>query len=217
VVGEDELLFREGLIRLLTEGGMHVVAEAADARDLVRAAIEHRPDVVVTDVRMPPGNGNDGLCAALEVRRRIPNTGVVVLSHYIAADSALELFTEGAEGIAYLLKHRVADLEWFVDTVRQVAAGGCVIDPSVVQRLLAGAEGDPITSLTPRERDVLALMAEGLSNQGIADRHAITVDAVEKHIRAILRKLDVRPDRGEHRRVLAVLAYLRSNRDSEYR
>jgi len=217
VVGEDELLFREGLVRLLSEAGMDVVADAADATELMRTAFEHRPDVVVTDVRMPPEQTDDGLRAALEIRRRIPGTGVVILSHYVAAGPAVDLFAEGADGIAYLLKQRVGDLEWFVDTVRRIAAGGCAIDPEIVQRLLRAADPAPLDALTPREREVLALMAEGCSNHGIATQLGVTGDAVEKHIRAILRKLGVRADPAEHRRVLAVLTYLRHGADARYR
>ena len=217
VVGEDELLFREGLVRLLSEAGMDVVADAADATDLVHKAIEHRPAVVVSDVRMPPEQTDDGLRAALEIRRRMPGTGVVILSHHVAEGPALELFAEGADGLAYLLKQRVGDLDGFVDTVRRIAAGGCAIDPHIVQRLLRAADPAPLDALTPREREVLALMAEGCSNHGIACRFGVTGDAVEKHIRAILRKLDVRVEPTEHRRVLAVLTYLRHGPDARYR
>lgn len=208
VVGEDQLLFREGLVRLLGEAGFDVVAQAADATDLIRKATAHRPDVVVTDVRMPPGEADDGLRAALEIRRGVPGIAILVLSQYVAETTARELIAEGAEGIGYLLKDRVADLDRFADCVRQVAEGGSVLDPQVVARLLRELRPGPLADLTPREREVLGLMAEGRSNRGIAAQLVVTEDAVEKHIRSILRKLDVPQDPDEHRRVRAVLRYL---------
>jgi DNA-binding NarL/FixJ family response regulator len=209
VVGEDQLLFREGLVRLLTEAGFDVVAQAADAPDVVRKAIAHRPDIVVTDVRMPPDQGDDGLRAALEIRRRLPSTAILVLSQYVADTTARELLAGGAEGIGYLLKDRVADLDRFADWVRQVAEGGSVLDPQVVPRLLREFGGGPLSELTPLELEVLALMAEGRSNRGVAEQLVVTEDAVEKHVRSILRKLDIPYAAGDHRRVLAVLAFLR--------
>ena len=208
VIAEDELLFRAGLARLLTEGGFNVAGQAADAEDLVRKVGAHRPDVVVTDVRMPPGNTDDGLRAAIEVRRRFAGTAVFALSHYVATRPALELIGDNAEGVGYLLKDRVGDLDHFVAAVRRVAAGGSALDPEVVSRLL-GRRPDPLGALTAREREVLALMAEGRSNRGIAEGLVVTEDAVEKHVRSILRKLSIPPAAGDHRRVLAVLSFLR--------
>jgi DNA-binding NarL/FixJ family response regulator len=208
VIAEDELLFRAGLARLLTEGGIEVVAQAGDAEDMVRKVGAHRPDVVVTDVRMPPGNTDDGLRAAIEVRRRFSGTAVFALSHYVAARPALELIGDNAEGVGYLLKDRVGDLDHFVAAVRRVAAGGSALDPEVVSRLL-GRRPDPLGALTAREREVLALMAEGRSNRGIAEGLVVTEDAVEKHVRSILRKLSIPPAARDHRRVLAVLSFLR--------
>jgi DNA-binding NarL/FixJ family response regulator len=216
VIAEDELLFRAGLARLLTEGGFDVVGQAADAEDLVRKVGAHRPDVVVTDVRMPPGNADDGLRAAISVRRRFPGTAVIVLSHYVAARPALELIGDSAEGVGYLLKDRVNDLDHFVAAVRRVASGGSALDPEVVSRLL-GRRPDPLQELTAREREVLALMAEGRSNRGIAEPLVVTEDAVEKHVRSILRKLSIPPDAGDHRRVLAVLRFLRGQGEPQYR
>ena len=208
VIAEDELLFRAGLARLLTEAGIEVVAQAGDADDMVRKVGAHRPDVVVTDVRMPPGNTDDGLRAAIEVRRRFSGTAVFALSHYVAARPALELIGDNAEGVGYLLKDRVGDLDHFVAAVRRVAAGGSALDPEVVSRLL-GRRPDPLGALTAREREVLALMAEGRSNRGIAEGLVVTEDAVEKHVRSILRKLSIPPAARDHRRVLAVLSFLR--------
>jgi DNA-binding NarL/FixJ family response regulator len=209
VVGEDELLFREGVVRLLEEAGLDVVAQAAEAPDVVRKAVAHRPDVVVIDVRMPPGESDAGLRAALEIRRRLPGTAILVLSQYVAVTTAQELIAGGADGIGYLLKHRVTDLDRFADSVRQVAAGGSVLDPEVVDRLLAGRRSGPLDRLTPRELEVLALVAQGRSNRGIAEQLVLSEFTVEKHVRAILRKLDIRAAPSDHRRVLAAVAFTR--------
>jgi DNA-binding NarL/FixJ family response regulator len=209
VIGENEVLFREGLARLLHEGGFDVVAQAIDADDLLRKVHGHRPALVVTDVRMPPRDTDDGLRAALEIRRRFPNTAVVALSHHIATEAAIELIGDRADGIGYLLKERVADLEEFLESIRRVAAGGSALDPEVVARLV-GRGRDPLRELSARERQVLALMAEGRSNHGIARALVITDDAVEKHVRSILRKLDIHIDVLDHRRVIAVLTHLKS-------
>jgi DNA-binding NarL/FixJ family response regulator len=209
VVGEDQLLFREGLIRLLREAGLDVVAQAADATELVRKAITHRPDVVVADVRMPPGQTDDGLRAALEIRRRLPDTAVLVLSQYVADTTARELLAEGAEGVGYLLKDRVTDLDRFADSVRRVAEGGSVLDPEVVSRLLERSRRGLLDELSPRELEVLALIAEGRSNLGIAQELCVTEYAVEKHVRNLLRKLRIAADPSDHRRVLAAVAFLR--------
>jgi DNA-binding NarL/FixJ family response regulator len=207
VVGEDQALFRAGLVRLLCDAGFEVVAEAADAPDLVRKATAHRPDIVITDVRMPPGHSDDGLRAALEIRARLPGTAVMVLSQYVVERAAIDLIGDSAAGVGYLLKDRVADLDAFTDAVRRVAAGGSALDPEVIARML-GRRADPLGVLTPRERDVLAAMAEGRSNHGIAEKLVVTEHAVEKHVTSIIRKLDIAAGAGEHRRVLAVLAFL---------
>jgi DNA-binding NarL/FixJ family response regulator len=213
VIGEDDVLFREGLVRLLTESAIDVVGQAANAQELVRKAAGHRPDLVVADVRMPPGNTDDGLRAAVEIRQRYPAIGVLVLSKYVAARPALQLIADNAAGVGYLLKDRVADLDQFVDAVRRVACGGSALDPEIVSRLLGRVRTDPVEDLSPREREVLGAMAEGHSNHGIASALVITEDAVEKHVRSILRKLNLPPTVSGHRRVCAVLAFLRSTSD----
>jgi DNA-binding NarL/FixJ family response regulator len=212
VIGEDDVLMCEGIARLLAEAGCEVVAQAADADDLLRKALAHRPDVVVADVQMPPGHGDDGLRAALEIRKQRPETGVLVLSQYYEDDYALELIGEHPEGVGYLLKERVGDVEAFVQAVARVAAGGSALDPEVVGRMLGRRRTDgPLQRLSPRERDVLAAMAEGKSNQGIAKALVVTEAAVEKHPTGIFHKLDLGPTPTEHRRVLAVLTYLRGS------
>lgn len=213
VIGEDEVLFREGMVRLLTETAINVVGQAADAQELVRKAAAHRPDVVLTDVRMPPDNADDGLRAAIEIRRRYPAIGVLVLSKYVAERPALELIADNAAGVGYLLKDRVADLDQFVDAIRRVADGGSALDPEIVSRLLGRSRANPLEDISRREREVLGLMAEGHSNHGIAIALVVTEDAVEKHVRSILRKLNLPPTASGHRRVLAVLAFLRSRPD----
>jgi DNA-binding NarL/FixJ family response regulator len=210
VIGEDDVLMREGIARILVEAGLDVVAQSGDADDLSRKALAHHPDVVVADVQMPPGHGDDGLRAALEVRRRSPDTGVLILSQYYEEDYALELIGDRPEGVGYLLKERVGDVDAFVQAVARVAAGGSALDPEVVGRMLGRRRGSgPLDQLSPRERDVLAAMAEGKSNQGIADTLVVTEAAVEKHVTGIFQKLGLGPTTSEHRRVLAVLAYLR--------
>jgi DNA-binding NarL/FixJ family response regulator len=212
VIGEDDVLLREGIARLLVEAGFEVVAQAGDAVDLVRKALAHQPDVVVADVQMPPNEGDDGLRAALELRRRRPKTGVLVLSQYYDEQYALELIGDRAEGVGYLLKERVGDVEAFVEAVARVAAGGSALDPEVVGRMLGRRRGGgPLERLSPRERDVLAVMAEGKSNQGIAAALVVTEAAVEKHVTGIFQKLELGAAPTEHRRVLAVLAYLRAS------
>jgi DNA-binding NarL/FixJ family response regulator len=209
VIGEDDVLMREGIGRILAEAGLDVVAQAGDADDLLRKALAHRPDVVVADVQMPPGHGDDGLRAALEVRRRSPETGVLILSQYYEEDYALELIGDRPEGVGYLLKERVGDVDAFIQAVARVAAGGSALDPEVVGRMLGRRRGGgPLEHLSPRERDVLAAMAEGKSNQGIADALVVTEAAVEKHVTGIFQKLGLGPTATEHRRVRAVLAYL---------
>lgn len=213
VIGEDDVLLREGIARLLTEAGFDVVAQAGDADDLLRRALAHRPDVAVVDVQMPPQRQDDGLRAALELRRRRPETAILVLSQFYEEEYALDLIGERAEGVGYLLKERVGDVEAFIEAVRRVAAGGSVLDPEVVARMLGRrhAEG-PLDTLSPRERDVLAAMAEGMSNRGIAAALVVTDAAVEKHVTSIFSKLGLGPTSTEHRRVLAVLTYLRDAR-----
>jgi DNA-binding NarL/FixJ family response regulator len=212
VVGEDDVLLREGIARLLVEAGFEVVAQAGDADSLLRKALAHHPDVVVADVQMPPGHGDDGLRAALELRRKHPETGVLVLSKYYEEQYALDLIGERPEGVGYLLKERVGDVEAFVDAVARVAAGGSALDPEVVGRMLGRRRAHgPLDDLSPRERDVLAAMAEGKSNHGIAEALFVTEAAVEKHVTAIFHKLALGRAPTEHRRVLAVLTYLRDS------
>jgi DNA-binding NarL/FixJ family response regulator len=210
VIGEDDVLLREGIVRLLIEAGFEVVAQTGDAEDFLRRALAHRPDVAVVDVRMPPGHGDDGLRAALELRRQRPDTGILVLSQFYEEHYAQELIGERAEGVGYLLKERVGDVEAFVDGVNRVAGGGTALDPEVVARMLGRRREDrPLDRLSPREQDVLAAMAEGKSNRGIAEGLFVTQAAVEKHVTSIFGKLELEPARSEHRRVLAVLTYLR--------
>jgi DNA-binding NarL/FixJ family response regulator len=205
---------REGIARLLTEAGFEVLAQAGDADDLLRKALAHRPDVVVADVQMPPGRGDDGLRAVLELRRQRPETGVLVLSQYYEEHYALDLIGDRPEGVGYLLKERVGDVEAFIDAVRRVAAGGSALDPEVVGRMLGRRHpAGPLERLSPRERDVLAAMAEGKSNQGIAEALIVTEATVEKHVTGIFHKLGLGSTPTEHRRVLAVLTYLRGTPD----
>jgi DNA-binding NarL/FixJ family response regulator len=211
VVAEDSVLLREGIVRLLEDAGFEVVAQAGDAEDLVRKVSAHKPDLAVVDIRMPPTGTDDGLRAALEIRRRLPGTGVLVLSQYVEEEYALELVGEGADGTGYLLKDRVADVEGFVDAVRRVGEGGSALDPEVVATLLGRRRrDDPLTGLTEREREVLVLMAEGRSNQAIAERLVVTERAVEKHVTSIFSKFDLAPAAEDHRRVLAVLTFLKA-------
>lgn len=217
VIADDSLLLREGLVRLLSEAGFQVMGQAGDAEDLVRKVGAHRPDVALVDVRMPPTYTDDGLRAALEIRRRLPQVGVLVLSEYLEEGCAQELFADGAGGLGYLLKQRVIDLERFVDAVRRVGEGGSVLDPEVVSRLLRRRSGGAtaVDELTDREKETLALMAEGRSNQGIAEELVVTERTVEKHVRSIFDKLELSPEPREHRRVLAVLRYLREREQAE--
>jgi DNA-binding NarL/FixJ family response regulator len=211
VVAEDSVLLREGIARLLGEHGFEVVGQAGDAEDLVRKVGAHKPDVAVVDIRMPPTNTDDGLRAALRIRDEHPRTGVLVLSAYVEEAYALELVAESASGLGYLLKDRVADVDGFVDAVRRVATGGSALDPEVVSRLLGRTRrDDPLAELTPREREVLELMAEGRTNAAIAEQLVVTERAVEKHVTSIFGKLGLSPAAQDHRRVLAVLTFLRS-------
>jgi DNA-binding NarL/FixJ family response regulator len=211
VVGEDSVLLREGIVRVLGEAGFEVVAQAGDAEELVRQVSAHQPDVAVVDIRMPPTETDDGLRAAIEIRRRLPATGVIVLSQYLEEGYALDLVANGAEGTGYLLKDRVGDVERFADSVRRVGEGGSSLDPEVVHQMLGRRRRDDrLAGLTERDREVLALMAEGRSNRAIARLLAVSERAVEKHVTSIFDKLDLMPAADDHRRVLAVLTYLRS-------
>jgi DNA-binding NarL/FixJ family response regulator len=210
VVAEDAVLLREGVVRLLTEAGMEVVGQAGDAEDLLRKVRAHKPDVAIVDIRMPPGNADDGLQAALVIRSELPNTGVLVLSQYAEEHYAMQLLADGAEGVGYLLKDRVGDVDGFVDAVRRVGGGGSALDPEVVSQMVGRKHDDPLEELTPREREVLELMAQGLSNKGICEKLVLSERAVERHITGVLSKLGIPATGQEHRRVLAVLAYLRT-------
>jgi DNA-binding NarL/FixJ family response regulator len=209
VVADDSLLLREGLQLLLTEAGHEVVAAVGDGPAYVAASLEHRPDVGVVDVRMPPSHTDEGLRAAVEVRRTWPGARIMVLSQYVEVSYADELLASGDGGVGYLLKDRVFDVGQFIDAVRRVAGGGTVMDPEVVAQLLSRRERDePLAELTPREREVLGLMAEGRSNAAIGGRLFITDKAVSKHINGIFSKLGLPPSEDDNRRVLAVLTYL---------
>lgn len=211
ILADDQMLLRAGVARLLEDAGMEIVAQAGDAEDLLRKTGAHKPDVAIVDVRMPPSQTDEGLRAAAEIRERFPGVGVLVLSQYVEEAYALELFAEGADGLGYLLKDRVADLQRFIDAVRRVAAGGSALDPEVVARLVGRKRrDDPLAPLSPRERDVLVLMAEGRSNTGIAAHLVITERAVEKHVTSLFTKLGLERVSEDHRRVLAVLTYLRA-------
>jgi DNA-binding NarL/FixJ family response regulator len=212
VIGEDDVLMREGIARLLAEAGFDVVSQAGDADAFLRKALAHRPDVAVVDIQMPPGGEDDGLRAALELRRRLPDTGVLVLSQYYEEQYALDLIGDSAEGVGYLLKERVGDVEAFRDAVTRVAAGGSALDPEVVGRMLGRRRREgPLDELSPRERDVLGHLAEGKSNQGIAEALVVTNAAVEKHVTSIFHKLGLQTSPTDHRRVLAALTYLRDS------
>lgn len=210
VIADDSVLLREGLVRLLTEAGFEVVAVVGDGPGLIAAIERHRPDVSIVDVRMPPAFRDEGLVAAIEARRRVPGTPVLVLSQYVEETYAAELLAGGEPGIGYLLKDRVADVAEFLEAVRQVAAGGTVLDPEVVAQLLTRRRRDDrMRALTPREQEALSLMAEGRSNRAIAAAMGVGDGAVEKHVTSIFGKLGIEPADSDHRRVLAVLAYLR--------
>jgi DNA-binding NarL/FixJ family response regulator len=209
VVADDSTLLREGVVRLLEEAGLEVVGQAADGEELLRKVRAHKPDVAVVDVRMPPTHTDEGLVAAREIRAELPEIGVLVLSQYVEITYARELLAESAEGLGYLLKDRVADVEALADAVRRVGGGGSVLDPEVVSQMLGRARReDPLAELTPREREVLGLMAEGRSNGAIAEEMVVTDRAVEKHVTAIFAKLDLPASSDDHRRVLAVLRFL---------
>ena len=211
VIAEDAAMFREGLVRLLQDRGHEVCAAVADGEALLAAATRYRPDVAVVDIRMPPTHTDEGLRAALELRRRHPGTGVLVLSQYIETSYAARLLQGNASGVGYLLKDRVADVAEFADALARVAAGGTALDPEVVSQLLgAGRHAHGLAALTPREREVLSLMAEGRSNAGIAATLVVSAGVVEKHVASIFGKLGLPPAEGDNRRVLAVLRFLGS-------
>jgi DNA-binding NarL/FixJ family response regulator len=210
VVGEDQPIVREGIVHILEDGGFEVVATAQDARELVQKVKVYRPDVVVTDIQMPPDHTDDGLRAALEIRAAQPSVGVLILSQFLEDRYAFDLVADGAHGVGYLLKEKVADLATFTDAVRRVASGGSALDPDVVARLIGRPRrSSPLDQLTKREREVLALIAEGRSNAGVAEELVITVAAVERHVTSIFDKLGLRQSPEQHRRVVAVLTYLR--------
>ena len=210
VIAEDQALLRQGIVRLLGDAGFEVVAEAGDAPDLLRKVAAHKPDVAIVDVQMPPDNTDDGLRAAMQIRASQPDVGVLVLSQYAEERYAVDLIGSDAAGVGYLLKDRVTDFKLFADAVRRVAAGGSVLDPTVVAHMLGRRRrNDPLDALTPREREVLEYMAEGRSNKGIAEVLVVTPHAVEKHVTSIFSKLGVAGGAEDHRRVLAVLEFLR--------
>ena len=210
VVADDSILLRDGVVRLLSDSGFEVVAAVGDAQALLDAATEQSPDLCIVDVRMPPTHTDEGLRAAIEIKRRSPDIAVLVLSQYVEERYAGELLTGNVSGVGYLLKDRVIDVDDFLSSLRRVAAGGSAVDTEVISQILGRSRNRAeIDRLTPREREVLTLMAEGLSNAGIADRLVISAGAVEKHISNVFMKLGLEPEEGAHRRVLAVLTYLR--------
>jgi DNA-binding NarL/FixJ family response regulator len=210
-LAEDSVLLREGLARLLGDAGFDVVARSSDARDLMLKVRSYEPDVAIVDIRLPPTHSDEGLEAALEIRAGHPGVGVLVLSQYVELGLAMRLLADSAEGVGYLLKDRISDVDDFVAAVRRVAGGGSAIDPIIVSTLLSKQRaGDPLAVLTPREREVLELMATGSSNQGIADSLVITLRAVERYVSSIFGKLGLPSTGSESRRVLAVLTFLRS-------
>lgn len=211
VLAEDSVLLREGVARLLQEAGFEVLAQGGTPEDLLRHVAMHKPDVAIVDIRMPPTQTDEGLRAAREIRERFPGTGVLVLSQYVDSGYAVELLGDNAEGVGYLLKDRVSDVDEFAGAVRRVGEGGSALDPAVVSELVGRRRrDDPLDELTPREREVLELMAEGKSNQAIADKLVVTLRAVEKHVTSIFAKLHLPASDQDHRRVLAVLTFLQS-------
>jgi DNA-binding NarL/FixJ family response regulator len=210
VIAEDSVLLRAGLTRLLGDAGFEVVAAVPDAEQLLRAVAEHRPDLVVADVRMPPTHTDEGIQAALVIRRQYPEIALLVLSQYVEERYATDLLSTQTAAVGYLLKDRVAHVSDFLDALRRVAAGGTVLDPDVVSQLLVRRRNDPMDRLTPREQEVLRLMAEGRSNNGITEALRVSHSAVEKYISNIFTKLDLPPTDTDHRRVLAVLRFLNS-------
>jgi DNA-binding NarL/FixJ family response regulator len=214
VIAEDLALLRDGLTRLLRDNDFEVVAAVSDGDALVRAVTLERPDIAIVDIRLPPSFRDEGVRAALELRQRAPDTAILVVSQYVELTYATELLSDGRGGLGYLLKDRIMDVADFVDAVRRVAGGGTALDPEVVAQLFARRKSGPLARLTPRELEVLSAMAEGRSNAGIAETLVLSVGAVEKHIANIFMKLRLPPSESDHRRVLAVLAYLQ-DRGSE--
>jgi DNA-binding NarL/FixJ family response regulator len=211
IVADDSLLLREGISRLLVEAGFEVVGRASTGEEALALVEQHKPDVAIVDIRMPPTHGDEGLKAAQEIRARHPDVGVLVLSQYVELGLAARLLADNAAGLGYLLKDRITDLDEFAAAIRRVGAGGSALDPAIVSQLLGRRRDDDLLQhITPREREVLALMAQGYSNQAIADRLVVTVRAVEKHVTSIFDKLGLPDTSDSHRRVLAVLAFLRS-------
>jgi DNA-binding NarL/FixJ family response regulator len=211
VIADDSVLFREGLKSLIEGAGLQVAAQVGDAAQLVEAVSELRPDLAVVDIRMPPTHTNEGMLAALEIRANHPEVGVLVLSHHVESTHAARLLADNPRGVGYLPKDRVSDLDEFVDALRRVGAGGSVIDPDVVASLLSRRrDRDPLAALTAREREVLGLMAEGRSNQAICERLYLTTKTVETHVSRIFTKLGLPPGANDHRRVLAVITFLRA-------
>jgi DNA-binding NarL/FixJ family response regulator len=209
VIADDSVLLREGIAKLLEEAGFEVAGQSSTADDLLLKVRSYKPDVAIIDIRMPPTHTDEGLRAAKEIRERHPDVGVLVLSQYVEAGYAMELLQGSAEGVGYLLKDRVADVGEFADAVRRVGEGGSALDPTVVSRLVGRRRGDdPLDALTPREREVLELMAEGRSNQAIAEKLVVTARAVEKHVTSIFTKLGLPASSEDHRRVLAVITFL---------
>lgn len=210
VIADDNVLLRAGLVRLLSDAGHDVVAAVGDAPSLIDAVERQQPDIAVIDVRMPPTNTDDGLRAALEIRDRWPDISLVVLSQYVEEEYAADLLGRGGAHVGYLLKDRVADVAEFIDSVERIAAGAALFDPEVIAQILARSRRrDPLATLTPREREVLSLMAEGCSNSAISSRLVVSAGAVEKHVGNIFSKFNLEPAEGDHRRVLAVLRWLR--------
>jgi len=210
IVADDSVLLRDGVVRLLSDSGFDVVAAVGDAEALLDAVTEHDPDLCIVDVRMPPTHTDEGLRAAIEIKRRSPDVAVLVLSQYVEERYAGELLTGNVSGVGYLLKDRVIDVDDFLASLRRVAAGGSAVDTEVISQILGRSRNRvEIDRLTPREREVLTLMAEGLSNAGIAERLVVSAGAVEKHISNVFMKLGLEPEEGAHRRVLVVLTYLR--------
>lgn len=211
ILADDAVLFREGTARILTEAGFDITGQASNAVQLLDLVRREPPDVAVIDIRMPPDHSSEGIEAAAHIRQMSPEVGLLLLSQHVEAHHAMRLITEFHEGVGYLLKDRVSDLTTFASDVRRVATGSCVIDPELVARLVARKrEGDPLADLTEREHAVLALMAQGRSNSAMASELYLSTKTVEAHVRGIFTKLDLAPDPGDHRRVLAVLAFLRS-------
>jgi DNA-binding NarL/FixJ family response regulator len=215
VIAEDLALLRDGLTRLLRDNDFEVVTAVVDGDALIRAVTDERPDIAIVDIRLPPSFRDEGVRAALELRRRAPDTAILVVSQYVELTYATELLSDRRGGVGYLLKDRIMDVAEFVEAVRRVGAGGTALDPEVVAQLFSRRQQGPLNRLTPREREVLGLMAEGRSNAGIAESLVLTVGAVEKHVANILMKLRLPPSESDHRRVLAVLAYLQDRGEDE--